>query len=205
MQEGMEIDGARDEAVSSQKKRGPKPGAKRNPVRPPIQSEVNVASVRPKIKHDSARDAEDYANKILEGLGGSFDERDEFYIDPALWPDGWVYEWKAFEVAGKPNDYHMVHQKRLGWRSVDASRHPEIMPEGSSGPIVKKGLMLMETPGILVDRMKKKQLSEARGQLQGADQLLHETPAHTAPRDEFPEKMKIMKREVMRPVQQDGD
>jgi hypothetical protein len=202
MQEGMPIDGA---ASNSVKKRGPKPGFKRAAtVRPSLHDEpAVVAATRPSLRRDSVREAEEYADKIINGLGGSLDVTDEFYIDPDTIPEGWDYNWKAIEIAGKPNQYHMVSQKRNGWRPVDASRHPEIMPDGSEGPIIKKGLMLMEMPKSLVDRYKKMQLKESRDQLSNADRQLHESPAHTAPRDEFPERLRVAKKEVMRPVQQE--
>lgn len=202
MQEGMPIDGANSNAV---KKRGPKPGFKRaTALRPSLHDEPAVsAATRPNIRRDTVREAEEYANKIINGLGGSLDVTDEFYIDPDTIPEGWVYNWKAIEIAGKPNQYHMVSQKRNGWRPVDASRHPEIMPDGLEGPIIKKGLMLMELPKTLDDRYKKMHLNESRDQLRNADRQLHESPAHTAPRDEFPERLRVAKKEIMRPVQQE--
>lgn len=205
MQEGRPIDGLREENAVATKRKGCPPGgwpsqrAKKEALRPPI--EAATASVRPPLPgSDSAREAAEYARKVLDSYGNAIDETDEFYVDPAKIPDGWTYQWKAYEIAGKPNPYHMVAQQRHGWRAVDASRHPEIMPENFTGPIIKKGLMLMELPTVLVERAKAKLEAESRGTLRDAEAQLHETPAYTAPREEFPDRLKKVNHEIMRPL-----
>lgn len=207
MQEGIPIEGLREHEAP--KRKGCPPGgwpsqrAKKEAIRPPVENAaVAKEAVRPSIPvSDSAKEAAEYANKVLNSFGDALDETDEFYIDPSKIPEGWTYEWKAYEVAGKPNPYHMVAQTRNGWRAVNAERHPEIMPENASGPIIKKGLMLMELPTSLVERSKRKLEAESRAELTNADAQLHETPPLTAPREEYPDRLRTLKKEVMRPVQ----
>lgn len=199
MQEGTPIEGLRDE-TPAKRKGMPKGGwPKKTPARPPLHEERE--EIRPAIRSSSAREAEEYAAQVLSELGDSIDQNDEFYIDLNSIPEGWTYQWKAVEIAGKANTYHMNAQARNGWRPVPVTRHPEVFPPGSTEP-VKKGLMLMELPTILVERSKHKLEKEARSQLRNAEAQLHETPSSPgqAPREEYPEHLKVVKRDFMRPV-----
>lgn len=178
---GMPIDGG--EAP----KRGPgRPRRDEQTIRPDLNA-AEERVMRPSVPQ-SVKDAEEYAQNIFDNYGEIIAQDDKFYVPVELIPEGWAYEWKAMEIVGKPNGYHMVAQKRLGWRPVDSTRHPELVPEDYTGPIVKDGLMLMEIPRKIQQFYQRKAQQEAHDQVSNADQKLYETPAHTAPREEFTEK-----------------
>jgi hypothetical protein len=77
------------------------------------------------------------------------------------------------------------------------------MPAGWDGPIVIKGLMLMEMPATVVDKRKKAEHREAIQQVLNSEAALREAPNGTAPRD-HPALDKAglnkAKREMMQPV-----
>ena len=154
---------------------------KRGPGRPPLRGADNGRSDN---RPDSVREAEEYARAIMESMGDRPYEADEFYIDPSIIPDGWAYQWKATHVIGKENGYHVLELERNGWRSVPASRHPDMMPRGWEGCIEKKGLRLMELPKILVERAEKRHIKDSREVLYNTERQLYETPANTGPRDD---------------------
>ena len=184
---------------------GRRPG---RPARSDIRPQVDARpeNPRPAIEHyDSIREAEEYARKLLDAGLDSIGGTDEFYIDRSIIPDGWEYEYKCNAVTGQENTHHMNDLARQGWRPVPVSRHPELMPHGATGAITKKGLTLMEMPKIIVDKLKARQINDARETLRNSDKQLNDTPANTAPRDEFPEKMRGVKREIFRPIPVDNE
>lgn len=155
---------------------------KRGPGRPPLRREEGLrAEVR---VSDSVHEAEEYARQLIESGADQGSETDEFYISPGIIPDGWSYQWKASHIAGKENGYHILSMTRSGWRPVPAERHPEMMPKGYSGPIEKKGLILMELPQIMVERANRRHFTESREVLINTERQLYDTPANTAPRDD---------------------
>lgn len=204
MNEGRPIDGLRDSPAPEKRKRGRPP--LKSPAAAVIRPKIAAAeaeTIRPPVRaavRDSVREAEEYAAKLMNELGDSIDQFDEFYVDLNVIPDGWSYQWKRTTYVGKADQHHMLSVARNGWRPVDVSRHPEMMPAGHQGPIEIKGLMLMEMPTLIVERARRRDEREARDALLNSERLLHETPANTAPRDEFPDKMKFVKREIMRAV-----
>ena len=205
MREGAAIEGFGEETVEVPllpKKRGmPKggwPKKRASEVRSAIAA-AHEESVRPPVR--SSRDeAEEYARQFLNDFGDTIDQTDEFYIRPDLQPDGWSYHWKRESVTGKEDPYHIMDMQGRGWRFVPVERHPELMPPGSTGVIRKKGLVLMELPKILADRAIAKAKKEAIDVQRNADKALHETPRGTAPRDEFPDQYKKLKRTLERPI-----
>lgn len=185
---------------------GRKPGRpSRTDIRPPI--DVRTEDPRPALDHvDSIREAEEYARKLLDEGLDSINSTDEFYISEDMQPDGWRYEWKCAAVVNQENTHHMNDITRQGWRPVPVSRHPDLMPYGATGAIIKKGLALMEMPKIIVDKLKARQIGEARETLRNSDRQLNDTPANTAPRDEFrPEHGRKVIKEMMRPVSVDNE
>jgi hypothetical protein len=157
------------------------------------------ADTRQETRPDSVRAAELRAQEIIDSLGDSIYQSDEFFIDHADIPQGWAYQWRRQTVAGKEDPHYMVGLRRSGWTEVPVSRHPEMMPIGWTGAIEKKGLVLMEMPKILVDRANAAAKREAEDQVRNSEAMLHETPANTGPREEFPDKMKYAKREFVAP------
>ena len=142
-----------------------------------------TADVRGSARPDSVREAEIRAQEIIDSLGDSIYQSDEFFIDVSAIPEGWAYQWRRQSVAGKEDPHYMVGLQRNGWKAVPASRHPEMMPIGWTGAIEKKGLILMELPKILVDRATAAAKREAVEQIRNSEAMLHEAPANTGSRD----------------------
>ena len=170
--EGMPIEGAEP---------------RRGPGRPPLRRDEGLRpaeALRPDLRPDSEREAEEYARKIMEGGVDLEYNGDVFHFDPSEIPPGWNYEWKAEEIIGKDNRHHMSELRRKGWREVQSSRHRERMPDGYEGPIRIDGQILMEWPKILVEEMKLIEKREAKGKLRDAEAKLHEAPPKTGPRND---------------------
>lgn len=108
---------------------------------------------------------------------------DKFHIDAALIPDGMSYEWKRFEVMGQQDHSYMQAQAENAWEAVDSSRHPEFMPVGHKGPIIRDGLMLMERPDYLTAEARAEDRQEAREQVRAKEEQLSATPKGTFTRD----------------------
>ena len=108
---------------------------------------------------------------------------DEFYIDPRIIPEGWDYNWKREFVAGQPEDDHLIEMRMAGWEAVDAKRHPEMMPIGYSGPIRKKGMLLMERPMEITRMAQEREVSTAKEVVAAKERALGLAPAGTFERD----------------------
>ena len=105
--------------------------------------------------------------------------------------------------------HYQVDLKRKGWREVPVDRHPELMPDNWRGPIMKKGLVLMELPRVLTDRAVMRHNAESKDVLRNAERQLHETPGNTAPREEFASskltgKTGVVSRDFVSPVGAQG-
>ena len=107
------------------------------------------------------------AAEIREHTGGMDQGTDEFAAPPP--PDGWSYEWKVKSVMGAENHSHYSALLRNGWEPVPVSRHPEMMPEGATGAIERKGMILMERPLEISEEVRRLQLREARVQVQSKE------------------------------------
>jgi hypothetical protein len=144
--------------------------------------DTRPGNVRDDGERDTIREAEERAAQIEDELGSSI-STNELDIPANLAPPGWVYELKCDSVAGQENRHHMLGLLRTGWRAVPASRHPHLMPANWDGPIVIKGLMLMEMPASVVKKRKDAEYREARDQVIAAEEQLNNAPPSTAPRD----------------------
>lgn len=123
------------------------------------------------------------AAEVRGHLGDMDDGVDEFPLPPA--PDGWTYEWKRKSVMGQEDPAHMTDLYRKGWEPVPASRHPEMMPSGSTfESIERKGMVLMERPTELVDEARKIGHRRALNQVRSKEQQLAGTPEGTLSRDD---------------------
>lgn len=197
----MAIEGLRDEE--------PKIDKRRKEYRHLREASSQSSDLRPELRAegprpDSVREAELRAQEIMEDLDG-WDgvQGSELNIPSTLAPDGWEYQWRAQTVLGKDNRHHMLNLLRTGWRAVPASRHPWLMPAGYEGSIEIGGQVLMEIPKILADQRRATDKREAIDQVVTSEQRIHDTPANTAPREEYPDRLKIVKHEIMRPVSQE--
>lgn len=118
------------------------------------------------------------ALELREHMGGSMDDGvDKFYIDPAIIPDGWSYEWKTFTVLGKENPGYQVSLAHKGWEAVPRTRHPELMPDTHRGnTIEREGMILMERPLEITNEVKALELKKARAQVRGKEEQLGMAP-----------------------------
>jgi len=70
-----------------------------------------------------------------------------------------------------------------GWEPVDSKRHPEMMPIGYTGPIRKKGMILMERPLEITRMAQEREVSTAREVVAAKEKALGMAPAGTFERD----------------------
>lgn len=105
------------------------------------------------------------------------DELNEFDIPPHVVPDGWTYEWKTRYVMGAEDPGHMRSLQMAGWEPVPASRHPDMMPLGTSGEIIeRKGMILMERPAEITREARDIELRKARLQVLHKEEQLTQAP-----------------------------
>ena len=113
-------------------------------------------------------------------LDGALDEgEDELALSGIMVPDGWTYEWKRQTVYGKADPAYDTKLAKTGWEEVPASRHPSMMPKGHRGAIARDGLVLMERPKVITDRVKQIMYERARGAVRLKEQQLNEGPPGT--------------------------
>lgn len=120
------------------------------------------------------------AAEIMGHLEGALDEGpDELSLDGIAVPSDWTYEWKRRSVYGKEDPAYDSRLARTGWEEVPAERHPSMMPKGHRGGITREGLVLMERPRVITERVKQIELKRARGAVQLKEQQLNEGPEGT--------------------------
>jgi hypothetical protein len=131
---------------------------------------------------EAAIRAEELRNKMRND---QYDSQmyDEFYIDPRVIPEGWDYNWKREFVAGQSEDDHLIEMRVAGWEPVDAKRHPDMMPVGYSGPVRKKGMILMERPLEITRMAQDREAATAREVVVAKEKALGMAPAGTFERD----------------------
>jgi hypothetical protein len=140
------------------------------------------ADVRPEgPREESSRDrAARRAAEIAGHLEGAMDDgQDELSLDAITVPDGWSYEWKRQTVFGKSDPAYDTRLARTGWEPVPAQRHPHMMPKGHRGQISRDGLVLMERPKVITDRVKQIMYERARGAVKLKEKQLNDAPDGT--------------------------
>lgn len=136
--------------------------------RPPMREAKSSSVERAKTR---AKQVREHITSMDEGI-------DEFFIDPAVIPEGWGYEWKTQFVMGKEEPAYAVALARKGWEPVPASRHPELMPRGSKDVYVtRKGMILMERPQELIDEARAIEARRAKLQVRNKEEQLSAAPA----------------------------
>jgi hypothetical protein len=119
---------------------------------------------------------------------------DEFYIDPAVIPEGWTYEWKRQSILGQEDATHQIHLARMGWEAVPARRHPGMMPASwTKGTIERKGMILMERPTEVVEEARRIQNKAAKDQVRAKEAQIAGAPDGTMTRDHAQTRPKINK------------
>jgi hypothetical protein len=133
------------------------------------------------LRAESSRDrAERRAAEIMGNLEGALDEgQDELALDAISVPDGWTYEWKRQSCYGKTDPGYDSRLARTGWEAVPAERHKNMMPVGHRGEITRDGLVLMERPKVVTDRVKQIMYDRARRAVSMKEQQLNEAPDGT--------------------------
>lgn len=140
---------------------------KRGPGRPRKEDVATRAAAR----SDSGR--------VRKRKGGQLNDR--FRVDNI--PEGVSYEWKRVTVWGKEDPSYDVLMREQGWEPVESGRHPELVPNGHKGAIIRDGLMLMERPIELTEEARREELEAARDAISIKKQQLGEAPSGTGPRD----------------------
>jgi hypothetical protein len=119
--------------------------------RPEPRPEMRPA---PATEMDSRARAAARAAQLLDHGVLEVDATDKFRVDLNIIPDGWTYEWKRHTTLNAEDPGYQVNLAATGWEPVMASRHPEMMPEGYKGPIMRDGQMLMERPAAITEMVK---------------------------------------------------
>lgn len=130
----MDID--QPEIGSAPKRRG------RPPRMTPVEAKsAPVSVVTPTIARSPIREEVRTRNRK------SNNSVDRFAIPAHMIPAGLSVEWKVETVLGQPIDpREMVDLHDNGWRPVDVSMMPSLMPAGYKGVIRNGGQVLMERP-----------------------------------------------------------
>ena len=168
--------------------RGPNGRLLPDPKGPVEEEEAPVVAAaarpdpRPESPHElSSRErAARRTAEIMGHLDENLDEgQDELSLDNVAVPDGWTYEWKRQTVYGKSDPAYDTRLARTGWEAVPAERHPSMMPKGHRGEITRDGLILMERPKAITDKVKAIMYERARGAVRLKEQQLNEAPQGT--------------------------
>lgn len=160
-------------------------GRRRRSRRPEETEETVVETTRPEmrppLRDDDPRAAAKRRTAEILGHLGTMDEGvDEFYFSPDQIPDGWTYEWKRRTIMGQEDPAYQVALARTGWEAVPSSRHPEMMPAGWKGATIeRKGMVLMQRPQEITERVEELDLRKARNQIKAKEQQLNAAPPGT--------------------------
>lgn len=143
----------------------------------PVKTKAQVADPAPVIARTPIR------TEVRERKRKNDSSTDIFGIPAHLIPAGTSLEWKRESTLGAEDPHYMVSLHEQGWRPVDVSMIPELMPEGYKGAIRMKGMLLMERPMELTREAQREDALNARRAVQAKEQQLGATPAGTLSRD----------------------
>lgn len=141
---------------------------------------VERSSPRPSMRDEMRADdprarAAARAAEIIGHLGNLDQGQDKFAIEAGMEPDGWTYEWKRRTVLGAEDPSYQVGLARTGWEPVPSDRHPEFMPESFRGKgkiIERDGMVLMERPKVITEKVRDIERGKARGQMKAKEEQL---------------------------------
>lgn len=120
------------------------------------------------------------AAEILDDDSMLTSGEDKYYVDQSVIPDGWVYQWKRNTVYNKEDPQYRTVIDRGGWTNVPTERHPELMPPGSPDKHIHlDGLMLMERPKAVDDKVRARDQLAARNQVRAKEEQLASAPPGT--------------------------
>ena len=148
-------------------KQGTLEGAIQNTIdRPELRAQLRPADPRERARQRAA--------ELLQNPDVFREDNDEFYIPQSIIPDGWEYEWKRWSVLNQEDPIYQTELRRHGWDYVEASRHPEMMPLGSTEKtIIRKGMVLMERPAEISDRVRDHERRKARDRVRQKEEQLN--------------------------------
>ena len=152
-----------------------------------VRSVEEVASAKPQVVDHLARARARIAE--IRAIHGD-DDFSDVYADKwfAEAPDGWTYEWKTHSVWNKEYPQYISALQRTGWSPVPSTRHRELLyPEYEAETIIIDGMILMERPRELTDRVRQREYQRAIEVVRNSERKLAEAPTGTAPRTAFAE------------------
>ena len=156
---------------------------KRRPGRPTNEERrkmMEEQAIRAPLREDPREAARRRAAELREHNAGNDDVTDNFYIPMDAIPPGWDYQWKRHSIYGQEDPAYQIKTAQDGWTPVPASRHPEMMPLGSSAEtIMRDGMILMECPSEIVAEYRARELRKARQQVMVKEAQLSGTPEGT--------------------------
>jgi hypothetical protein len=161
-----------------------------------IRSTDEIAAMKPQAIDHEARARQRVAE--VRAIHGD-DTFSDVYVDKwyAAAPPGWVYEWKTYSVWNKEYPQYVSGLQRTGWSPVQAARHRELVYPGYEGEnIINDGMILMERPRELVDRVKAYEYNRALEVVRNSERKLADTPSGTGPRTAFAETMPRVRNHV---------
>lgn len=170
---------------------------------PPQKPEQLHAPLHEPIKHADQPDFSAMSDDELLAYVAGQESGDAYAIPRGLEPDGMTYQWKRYEVFGKPDYANMADLEQKGWKGVPQKRHPgRWMPPDTDGPTILNGLMLMELPTPLLRAKERFQSRKATEQVDSLVDRMSYTAPGSAPRDAHPKTKPVVRREVVQ-VQMD--
>ena len=96
------------------------------------------------------------------------------------------FNWKRYEVAGRPDFAEQRAYQDQGWRPVQHEAFPgRFAPEGTTGAVIIRDMILMERPMRLTVDARNDEIAEATRAMRVHRQTLGKTPDGHAPRAVF--------------------
>jgi hypothetical protein len=168
-----------------------------------VRSADEVASAKPQIIDHEARARARVAE--IRAIHGD-DDFSEVYVDKwfAEAPPGWTYNWKTHSVWNKEYPQYLSALQHTGWSPVPAHRVRHLLyPEYEGENVILDGMILMERPRELTDRVIQREYRRAVDVVRSSERKLSDAPAGTAPRTAFAETSPRVRGHVG-PVEIDG-
>ena len=159
----------------------------RNGNKETVRSEAEVAAAKPQIVDHEARARARVAE--IRATHGD-DDFSEVFVDKwyAEAPPGWVYNWKTHSVWNKEYPQYLAGMQHNGWSPVPSSRVRHLLyPEYEAENTIIDGMILMERPKEINDRVNKRDYRTAIEAVRNSERKLSDAPAGTGPRTQFAE------------------
>jgi hypothetical protein len=151
------------------------PGEFEPPVRIPVRDAIRpIDDGRERLRSGASNVNPFEIGDIVRAYAPTGGRRPEGEID---------LNWKRYEVYGKRDYAEMRVYEEQGWRAVQHEMFPgRFAPEGTTGPIIVKDMILMERPMRLTIQARQEELDAANRAMQVHQKAMAETPEGQAPR-----------------------